>query len=57
MNLYNVRYEVRLIGSIGVFWPMDDYVYAENEEQAKNNFREMWDHKYEFRSPIHAKLF
>lgn len=50
--IYTVKYEVRAIGAIGVFWPMTDEIEAWTAEQARERFRAKHQDKYEFRFPI-----
>lgn len=52
---YEVNYEVRNLGAIGVFWTLTDVVEADDSEQAKQVFRTKHQAHYEFRSPIRVR--
>ena len=55
MKWYEVTYEVRLLGAIGIFTAKTSTVLAGTPEEAFEKFRRRWCHKYEFRFPIMIK--
>jgi|TARA_Y100000034_G_scaffold130773_1_gene190067 hypothetical protein len=57
MNKYKVKYEVRLIGAIGVFEEMTDVVEAKTTGTAAfTAFRKKHEGRYEFRSPVSCDI-
>ena len=51
---WEVTYEVREIGSIGIFYPMTHPVVADSPESAREAFRAALGSVYEMRNPIKA---
>jgi len=57
MNKYEVTYEVRLLGAIGIFEPMTDVVNAKTTGAAAfTAFRKKHEARYEFRSPVSCDI-
>ena len=52
MTKWDVEYEVRLLGAIGVFWLLFDQVEAESSNQAKELFRAKYGNLYEMRAGL-----
>jgi hypothetical protein len=51
MKTFFIEYEVRKIGSIGTWRLLSDYISANDSNEALTVFRDLYDTKFEFRSP------
>jgi hypothetical protein len=52
MKTFFVQYEVRKIGAIGGFYHLSTKIQAENHENARQFFCDLYEDEYEFRNSV-----